>query len=210
MHRECVKEGFVISQQDIRILLHILDPEGVKLRSQRRLRRRRYSSRGPNWCWHIDGYDKLSPYGIGISGSIDGFSRYIVWLEAYHTNSDPRIIAGYFTKAVQSRKGCPTLVRIDRGTENGHIQIFQTFLRKDHIDSLAGEHSFRYGQSVANQRIEGWWSILRRECTQFWMNIFSYLKDDGHFSGDFLDKNLIRFCFLGLVQVINHYHHSWY
>ncbi len=35
------------------------------------------------------------------------------------------------------------------------------------------------------------------------MDIFQTLKDDGHFSGDFLDKNLIQFCFLNLVQVCN-------
>ena len=30
---------------------------------------------GPNYVWHIDGYDKLKPFGIAISGCIDGFSR---------------------------------------------------------------------------------------------------------------------------------------
>ena len=27
---------------------------------------------GPNYCWHIDGNDKLIPYGFGIHGGIDG------------------------------------------------------------------------------------------------------------------------------------------
>lgn len=27
---------------------------------------------GPNHMWHIDGYDKLSPYGLTIHGCIDG------------------------------------------------------------------------------------------------------------------------------------------
>ena len=51
-----------------------MDPEGVDLRRARKLKRRRYRpiSRGPNWCWHIDGYDKKSPYGIGIHGCIHG------------------------------------------------------------------------------------------------------------------------------------------
>ena len=33
------------------------------------------------------------------------------------------------------------------------------------------------------------------------MNIFEDLKDVGHFTGDYLDKNLIRFCFTNIVQV---------
>ena len=44
---------------------------------------------------HIDGYVKLKPFGIAINGGIDGFSRKMIWLEAYKTNGDPKIIAGY-------------------------------------------------------------------------------------------------------------------
>ncbi|KAF3859970.1 hypothetical protein F7725_000225, partial [Dissostichus mawsoni] len=36
----------------------------------------------------MDSYDKLKPYGNAINGCIDGFSRYIMWMEAYTTNSD--------------------------------------------------------------------------------------------------------------------------
>lgn len=44
----------------------------------------------------MDGYDKLKPYGFAINGCIDGFSRYIVWMEAYTTNDNPKVIADYF------------------------------------------------------------------------------------------------------------------
>ena len=44
-----------------------------------------------------------------------------------------------------------------------------------------------------NQRIEGF---------QFWMDAFRTLRDDmDAFSGDLLDKSLVQFCFLGLIQV---------
>jgi hypothetical protein len=36
-------------------LVRELDPDGVEERRARRLSRRRYSSLGPNFCWHIDG-----------------------------------------------------------------------------------------------------------------------------------------------------------
>jgi hypothetical protein len=36
-------------------LVKELDPNGVEERRARRLTRRRYSSLGPNFCWHIDG-----------------------------------------------------------------------------------------------------------------------------------------------------------
>ena len=70
------------------------DPEGVRRRKHRRLKRRVYRNKvlhinmhrhapfalqiplffmqGPNYMWHVDAYDKLKPYGISISGCIDG------------------------------------------------------------------------------------------------------------------------------------------
>ena len=68
MHLKCKLSGYKISRENIRILLSILDPEGVELRTKRRLVRRRYYACGPNENWHIDSYDKLTPYGIGING----------------------------------------------------------------------------------------------------------------------------------------------
>jgi len=52
----------------VRMILRQVDPAGVIARQQHRLARRTYSSRGPNDAWHIDGYDKLRPYGFLISG----------------------------------------------------------------------------------------------------------------------------------------------
>ena len=44
-------------------LVEELDPEGVEERRSRRLTRCRYTSLGPNFCWHIDGkFIKLAIY----------------------------------------------------------------------------------------------------------------------------------------------------
>ena len=32
---------------------------------------------GPNYIWHMDGYDKLKPFGIAVHGCIDGYCTYI-------------------------------------------------------------------------------------------------------------------------------------
>ncbi|XP_053699784.1 uncharacterized protein LOC128757644 [Synchiropus splendidus] len=200
LHLRAIQKGFVVSQDTIRQIIKMIDPVGVELRRARRLRRRQYSCRGPNAVWHMDGYDKLKPYGIGIHGCIDGFSRYVLWAEAYTTNNDPKVVASYFIKTVSRIGGCPERIRADRGTENGHVEQMQMFLRRNHSDSFAGDKSFLYGRSTANQRIEGWWTTLRKQSAQFWMNLFQTLQDDGHFTGNFLDKSLIQFCFLNLMQ----------
>ena len=48
-------------------ILHEVDPQASMSRQARRLHRRRYISPGPNTCWHVDGYDKLKPYGASNS-----------------------------------------------------------------------------------------------------------------------------------------------
>ncbi|KAE8577806.1 hypothetical protein XENTR_v10023069 [Xenopus tropicalis] len=200
LHLRLIQRGFVVTQKTVRQIIAAIDPEGVCLRTAHRLRRRRYHSQGPNAIWHIDSYDKLKPYGIAINGCIDGFSRYVIWMEAFTTNSNPKVIANYFIDAVTLRGGCPERIRTDHGTENGHIEQMQKFLRRQQTDNYAGERSFMYGRSTANQRIEGWWSILRKQNVQFWINLFQTIQNDGHFSGNFLDKSLIQFCFLNLIQ----------
>lgn len=201
MHLKCLQKNFTVTQETVRLLLKALDPAGVDLRSRKRLRRRQYSNKGPNYLWHVDSYDKLKPYGIAINGCIDGFSRHIIWLEAGSTSNDPRVIAGYFLKAVYRGGGCPKTIRSDMGTENRYLEQIQLFFRRniENIDNV--RPAFLYGASTANQKIECWWSMLRKHNSQFWMNIFGKLKDDGHFQGTFLDKSLIQFCFLSIIRV---------
>ena len=37
-----------------------------------------HGMQGPNFLWHLDGYDKLSPYNFCIHGCIDGYSHAVV------------------------------------------------------------------------------------------------------------------------------------
>ena len=92
----------VVGKETVRELLKILDPQGVELRAQHRLKRRQYCTKGSNHLWLIDGYDKLKPFGFCIHGAIDGFSRRILWLDVAYTNNDPTVISQYFiTLAVE-------------------------------------------------------------------------------------------------------------
>lgn len=211
MHLKCVQSGLSVARHTVYSIMELLDPSGLHARLRRRLRRRRYFVSGPNHCWHLDGNDKLKPYGICIHGCIDGYSREIVWLRAYKTNNDPKVIAGYFLEAVCEKNGCPKVIRADRGTENVHVEIMQRLLRRNHTDQFSADRSFLYGRSTSNQRIEFFWGIARRHCLQFWMDAFASLSFEGFFCGDDIDKGLIQFCFTTLVQVrydvARHRHH---
>ncbi|XP_076109565.1 uncharacterized protein LOC143078594 [Mytilus galloprovincialis] len=58
--------GINATQETVRIALKAIHYDGVVARSRRRLVRRRYCNLGPNFCIHIDRYDKLKPFGISI------------------------------------------------------------------------------------------------------------------------------------------------
>nr|XP_022287723.1 uncharacterized protein LOC111100295 [Crassostrea virginica] len=199
LHLKCIQNGFVVSQESVRLLLLLIDPNGVEIRKRNRLRRRQYSCSGPDYIWHVDSYDKLKPYGFCINGCIDGFSRRIIWMEVYTSNSNPALIASYYLDAVKLRKGCPRKLRLDRGTENSYIAQMQIFLRTNHEDDESNACAI-FGSSNHNQRIESWWGFLRKHCCQFWMNTFQGLKDIDKFNGEVIDKNILQFCFMQMIQ----------
>ncbi|KAJ8319832.1 hypothetical protein KUTeg_001419 [Tegillarca granosa] len=197
MYNKCLQNGMVVQRDMVRILLKILDPPGVTLRIRGKLRRRQYTSKGPNYIWHIDSYDKLKPYGICINACIDGYSRFIIWLRVGRSTSNPRVIARHYVEALASLERMPYSLRTDMGTENGHIAEMQSFLRRNGPGS---RKAFIYGTSQHNQRIDSCWGIFRKECAQFWITFFGKIKNDGHFTGDFIDKNLMRYFFLDIIR----------
>ncbi|KAJ8004309.1 hypothetical protein DPEC_G00157790 [Dallia pectoralis] len=103
-------------------------------------------------------------------------------------------------EAVEKLGGCPRIVRGDRGTENGHVRDCQRFLHRN-IHGGSAVDSYIEGAITANQRIESWWGFLRRESMEFYICLFADLKDRGWFDGAYLDKGLIQFCFMGIIQV---------
>ncbi|CAC5400255.1 unnamed protein product [Mytilus coruscus] len=158
VHLKCLHSGLTVRKETVRLLMRALNPGGVNNRLKRKLKRREYNGQGPNFIWHLDSYDKLKPFGFCINGCIDGYSRFIVWLHVNRTSSDPRVIAGYYIKAVIRNNGVPLRMRSDLGTENTHTAQMQTFFhRNDH------RNTFIYGTSQHNQRIESWWRYLEEK-----------------------------------------------
>lgn len=87
----------------------------------------------------MDSNDKLKLFGICINGSIDGYSRKIIWLNADKTSSDQSVIGAYFSESVDHFKSCPHIVRAD--TENSTCTL-QRFLREEDTDAYSGDKSF--------------------------------------------------------------------
>ena len=201
MWKRLQKKGVVAPRVAVQLALRLIDPSRVDDRRHRRLHRRAYVNPGPNFSWHIDGYDKLKPFGFAIHGAIDGYSRKVLWLDVGTSNNDPYITALYFVRTLRSLEKVPCLLRCDRGTENVHIERIQKHLRASGDDTFAGENSFVYGKSTGNQRIEAWWAVLRRQCTSYWINMFKDMQQFGLINtGDPIHIQCLRFCFMGLIN----------
>ena len=190
-----------IGRHVVMTLLQNIDPNGVNRRRRRRLERRRYRCPGLNAVWHIDGYDKLAPYGFFISGCIDGYSRRIMFLHVAATNHDPSVIALYYLNCVKQIQRCPRLVQTDCGTENVVVAAIQGVFCNIAAPPFNGPQSHRYGSSPANQRIEAWWSYLRKSSSGWWIDLFKDLVAFGYFEqGNLIHTCCLQFCFMALIQ----------
>jgi len=161
-----------VPRRTVETILREVDPHGVEERKHRCFHRRTYGSPGPNFAWHMDGYEKLKPYGFWIHGCVDGFSRRILWLELQRSNKNPRLIARYFINCVKASGGCPVRLMTDLGTENGIAAGVQCYFRAEGSDDCAGSKAHKYVPSTANQRIECYWSSFRRQRSSWWIDFF--------------------------------------
>ena len=76
-------EGIQVPRDIVRVVLKELDPQGVEERRLKTLCHRAYHTPGPNYSWHVHGYDKLKLYGL------EGYSCKVLWLKVSRTNNDP-------------------------------------------------------------------------------------------------------------------------
>ncbi|KAF3854595.1 hypothetical protein F7725_022650 [Dissostichus mawsoni] len=158
------KHGLHVKRETVMRMLRELNPLGTLSRTRRRFVRRTYHSMGPNYVWHVDGYDKLKPFGIGISGCIDGFSRKIMWLKCGPTNKTQKNVGVI-----------PMRLRTDCGTENGLMASVQCTLRHDHSDYYAGDKSHMFGsyEQPADRVL-----VVNIQKTKFfrqtWLNVFTF------------------------------------
>ena len=97
-----------VTQDIVMNYTHVIDPIE---RKRQRLRRQKNLDPGPNFLWHLDGCDRLAPFGLYIHRAMDGYSRRIIWLEVGSTNKNSRFIAWHYLSTVQQLGDVLRLVR---------------------------------------------------------------------------------------------------
>lgn len=84
------------------------------------IKRRVYRVRGANALWHIDGNEKLRPWGFWVHGCIDGHSRLIIYLTC-RSNKRAATVTKLFLAAVDMF-GWPSRGQGDFGRENNEVE----------------------------------------------------------------------------------------
>jgi len=199
-----LKYGVQVSKEATRLALLNVDPEGVQRRRTNAIKRRVYDSKGPGDIYHIDGNDKLKKWGICIHGGIDGFSRKLLWLKASTTNNNPVAIAHYYIQSLEANGFSPKILRMDKGTENTYCEKIQTFLTND-------DESFIYAKSTHNQRIEAFWSRLKKFRLSWWIDFFKNMEKNKIYKSQLEShQEVLIFCFLPIVQnELNEFYQTW-
>ncbi|KAJ8299369.1 hypothetical protein KUTeg_023429 [Tegillarca granosa] len=54
------------------------------------------------------------------------------------------------------------------------------------------------------------WGLIRRQGIQFWINFMQRITEEDMFLGDFVDNNILRFCFVDMIQkTLDEIKQSW-
>ena len=122
-------------------------------------------------------------------------------MEVVKSNNNPKIPARLYLDAVQELGGCPSILQTDCGTENVIMATMQSHLRANGNDQFSGTKAHRYGSSPANQRIEGWWSFLKRSRSSWWINLFKNMCESGALElGKSFHMENLWFCYSKVIQ----------
>ncbi|KAF8588752.1 hypothetical protein K439DRAFT_1613257 [Ramaria rubella] len=112
------EEGLKISRKVMEEYFKTYEPEGVKQRKARRLKRQRFWAAGVNDIWAINQHNKLKRFLLYLHTGVEPYSGMILWLRVWWTNKNPRLILQYYLDAVQQYGGMPLVTQSDPGSEN--------------------------------------------------------------------------------------------
>ncbi|VDI45885.1 Hypothetical predicted protein [Mytilus galloprovincialis] len=150
--------------------LHRIDEIGIKDRKKRRLHRRIYNVDGVNHIWHIDSNHKLIRWNFIVLGGIDGFSRFVTFLNCRDNNKATTVLDSFKTAVVNY--GLPLRVRSDKGQENSLVADFMIKERGPNRGSMIT------GKSCHNQRIERLWRDVFEGVLCYYYDLFHFMEEE--------------------------------
>ena len=86
-------------------VLKEIEPWAVERRKRATRKRRQYIAAGVNENWTIDQHDKALKYGLALHVCVEPFAGYVIWAKVWHTNKNPKVVAGWYLEAVRKLGG---------------------------------------------------------------------------------------------------------
>ncbi|KAK7027033.1 Integrase catalytic domain-containing protein [Favolaschia claudopus] len=145
-HLEAI--GIHVPVRGIQESLWRVDAIGVLVRWNGVIKRRVYKVRGANALWHMDGNEKLRPWGFYRSATVEALFMHAV-----------------------SIFGWPSRMRGDFGKENNGVE------RRMIIRWGEAHRAYIRGRSTQNIRMERNWRDVRKDTLEFFREIFMYLQE---------------------------------
>lgn len=160
---------------------------------------------GPGWTYSLDGHDKLMGYQnhtfpLAIYGSLDTFSRKIIFLKVWMSNSDPLLIAKFYIEHLLESNTMPVYLRVDRGTETGTMATIHTYLIDKFENMEDPSMSVIFGPSTSN-KIERWWKDLHERMEKYIKQQCQSLLQSHQYDPDNeMDRKILAYIFIPVVQ----------
>lgn len=193
IHGGIAAMGYHVDLNRVKKALALVDPVGVVVRLNHQIKRRVYKVPGPNALWHLDGNHHLIRWKFVLHGCIDGFSRYVTFMNV-STNNRSSTVVDVFRQAVKEC-GLPSRVRGDYGVENVLVCDYMEFCRG------FGRGSYIAGRSVHNQRIERLWVDVGYNFTTSFYNLFILMESNGILNHESdLDLAVLHYVYLQPIR----------
>ncbi|KAJ6580543.1 hypothetical protein DFH09DRAFT_1246021 [Mycena vulgaris] len=148
------EEHMSVSRSVVTEYFAVYEAELVKQRRKNRLRHKRFWAAGVNDLWAVDQHDKWKyRFGLALHSGIDPFIWRIQWMKFWWSNSNPRLILGYYLDVIEDSGFMPLVSQSDPNTENFGLANGHTMLRHWHDPSLAGTLQRRWMREKKNVNI---------------------------------------------------------
>ncbi|KAG2114133.1 hypothetical protein DEU56DRAFT_749025 [Suillus clintonianus] len=195
------EKGMCVARTVVRAYFATYEPELVRERKARRLKRKRFWAAGVNDLFAVDQHDKWLRFGLGLHTGIEPFSGRIMWIRVWHSNRNPQLILSYYLDTIQNLGHMPMVTQSDPGTENYGIANAHTMLRQWHDPALQGTLQHRWMRSNKNVMPEITWSQLRRRFTPGFESILEQGVNEGWYdSNNTLQVMVFRWVFVPWLQ----------
>ncbi|XP_028412477.1 uncharacterized protein LOC114535309 [Dendronephthya gigantea] len=140
-------------------------------------------------------------FPLAVYGLRDVFSGFILFLKIWTSNSDPKLIGRWYWEHINNSKVVSKYLRVDKGTENGHMATIHAYLNQQREDVENVEDTVYFSPST-NNKIERWWRELYHRLKKFFKRQLRILLEQGHYdSNNETDReNLLAYVFIPVIQ----------